>query len=59
MFRWGSDWMWPDGDGPTVVLKDRETGAEVRPCVVDEHTGEPLDVRRVRVGRATSKRGES
>ena len=50
MCRWGSDWMWPEGDEPTVVLKDRETGAEVRPRVVDENTGEPLDVRRVRLG---------
>jgi len=56
MFRWGSDWMWPDGDGPTVVLKDRETGAEVRPRVVDENTGEALDVRRVRVALARSNR---
>ena len=49
MFRWGSDWMWPDGETPTVVLVDRETGAEVRPRVVDENSGEPVDVRRVRV----------
>ena len=34
-----------------VVLKDRETGAVVQPVVIDEHTGERLDVRRLRVGR--------
>jgi hypothetical protein len=56
MFRWGSDWMWPEGDSPTVVMKDRDTGAEVRPRVVDENTGQPLDVRRVRLALATSKR---
>ena len=50
MWRWGSDWLWED-DGPPVVLKDRETGRVVRPLVVDEDTGEPLDVRTVRVGR--------
>ena len=50
MWRWGSDWLWPEGDAPPVVLKDRETGAEVRPRVIDENTGEPLDVRRVRLG---------
>jgi hypothetical protein len=49
MFRWGSDWMWPDHDRPSVVLEDRETGVEVRPRIVDENTGKPLDVRRVRV----------
>jgi len=59
MFRWGSDWMWPDGNGPTVVLKDRDTGAEVRPRVIDENTGEPLDVRRVRIGRAPSNRADA
>ncbi len=56
MFRWGSDWMWPGQDGPTVVLQDRETGAEVRPRVIDENTGAPLDVRRTRIGRAPSHR---
>ncbi len=52
MWRWGSDWMWPDGDGAPVVLKDRSTGRVVRPLVVDEQTGERLDVRTVRIGRA-------
>ena len=56
MFRWGSDWMWPDGEAPTVVLVDRETGAEVRPRVVDENSGEPVDVRRVRVSAVQPSR---
>ena len=52
MWRWGSDWMWEDEEGgPPVVLKDRESGRVVRPVVVDEETGEPLDVRALRVGR--------
>lgn len=51
MFRWGSDWLW-DERGAPVVLVDAESGTEVRPLVVDEHTGKPLDVRRVRVARA-------
>ena len=52
MWRWGSDWMWEDEDsGPPVVLKDRESGRVVRPVVVDEATGEPVDVRSLRVGR--------
>ena len=41
--------MWSDDDAPEVVLEDRKTGAVVRPRVVDEATGEPLDVRRVRL----------
>ena len=50
MWRWGEDWLWDD-DGPQVVLKDRETGRVVRPLVVDEATGEPIDVRTLRMGR--------
>jgi DNA-binding HxlR family transcriptional regulator len=52
MWRWGSDWLWPDGDGPPLVLEDRTTGEIIRPVVVDERTGRPLDLRRIRVGRA-------
>lgn len=51
MWRWGSDWMWPSGEPPPVVLEDRDSGEVVRPLVVDERTGRPLDVRAVRVGR--------
>ena len=39
MWRWGMDWQWTDDDPPLVLL-DRETGAEVRPVVVDERTGD-------------------
>jgi DNA-binding HxlR family transcriptional regulator len=48
MWRWGSDWLW-DEHGPPVVLVNVESGAEVRPLVVDERTGTPLDLRRLRV----------
>lgn len=48
MFRWGSDWMWGD-EGAPVTLADRDTGAPIRPVVVDEHTGRRLDVRRIRL----------
>ncbi len=51
MWRWGSDWLWPDGQEPPVVLKDRDSGEIVSPLVVDEHTGEPVDVRRLRMAR--------
>jgi DNA-binding HxlR family transcriptional regulator len=51
MWRWGSDWMWPDGDGPVVALKSRATSEVVTPAVIDETTGERLTVRSVRVAR--------
>ena len=50
MWRWGSDWMWGEGSTP-LVLVDGQTGAEVRPAVVDEKTGEAIDVRRLRLAR--------
>jgi DNA-binding HxlR family transcriptional regulator len=57
MWRWGSDWLWTDEtEGPPMALKDRTTGAEVRPVVVDEYTGERLDIRRIRVGRPAAGR---
>jgi DNA-binding HxlR family transcriptional regulator len=52
MWRWGEDWLWPTGS-PPVALVDRETGKAVRPVVVDEHTGERIDVRKLRM---TSRR---
>jgi DNA-binding HxlR family transcriptional regulator len=48
MIRWGDDWLAGD-EGPPVELVDRATGAPVRPLVVDEHTGEPIDPRRLTV----------
>jgi len=51
MWRWGEDWLWPDGGQPPVRLVDRETGEEIRPLVVDESTGERLDIRRTKIRR--------
>jgi DNA-binding HxlR family transcriptional regulator len=48
MWRFGTDWQWPDGQSP-LVLVDRDSGEEINPVVVDEHTGERIDVRRLRV----------
>lgn len=47
MWRWGEDWLWPEGE-PPVELVSRETGRRVRPVVVDEETGERIDLRRLR-----------
>ena len=51
MWRWGSDWLWDDDDPMPIKLVDRETEREVRPVVIDEHTGERIDVRRLRLRR--------
>jgi DNA-binding HxlR family transcriptional regulator len=48
MWRFGIDWEWSEDD-PPFVLRNRETGAEIRPMVVDEVSGEPLDVRQIRL----------
>ena len=50
MWRWGADWLWEEGGETPFELYDKESGAPVRPRVVDEHTGRPIDVRRIRVG---------
>ncbi len=50
MWRYGEDWLWPEGDQPTLQIFDSESGEEIHPRVVDERTGEPIDVRRVRLG---------
>ena len=51
MWRWGSDWLWEKGSKPPLELYDPESGSPIHPQVVDENTGAPIDVRRVRVGR--------
>ncbi|MBI2706222.1 MAG: helix-turn-helix transcriptional regulator [Actinobacteria bacterium] len=48
MWRWGADWQWGD-EAPPIKLVDRDTGKEVVPAVVDENTGQRIDVRRLRV----------
>ena len=49
MWRWGSDWLWEYGSESPFELYDKKTGRPVRPRVVDENTGKPIDVRQVRV----------
>ena len=49
MWRWGSDWLWEEGSEPAIELTDKETGRPLRPQLVDENTGDPIDVRKVRV----------
>lgn len=49
MWRFGEDWLWPEGSEPPIELVDRDSGDRVEPLVVDERTGEPIDVRKLRV----------
>jgi DNA-binding HxlR family transcriptional regulator len=51
MWRWGEDWLWPDGGAPPVKLVDRESGDDIHPVVIDEHTGQRLDIRRTKICR--------
>lgn len=55
MWRWGTDWCWPAGEGPVMALESQATGQVVQPVVVDEATGERLDIRSIRIGRARSR----
>lgn len=48
LHRWGNDWLATD-DGPPVEMVDRTTGRVIKPVVVDEETGEPLDPRQITV----------
>jgi DNA-binding HxlR family transcriptional regulator len=51
MWSFGEDWLFGEA-GPTVALKERETGRRVKVAVVDAETGLPLDLTAVRMGRA-------
>ena len=56
MWRWGSDWLWPDSQ-PPVELVDRQTRRRVDPVVVDERTGNRIDVSQLSLrGRRTHPR---
>lgn len=67
MWRWGSDWLFdpPDADPGeghdplTLQLVDAASGDEIVPLVVDERTGEPIDVRRVRLRQRSSSNSAS
>ncbi|MBJ20166.1 MAG: helix-turn-helix transcriptional regulator [bacterium] len=50
MWRFGEDWLWEEGTQSPLQLFDRETGESVAPRVVDERTGEAIDVRQMRLG---------
>ena len=49
MWRFGDDWLFDESPGAAVQLVDQRTGDEVRPLVIDEATGLPLDLASTRV----------
>ena len=51
MWRFGEDWLWnrDDGDETPLELFDKRSGEPIRPLVIDETTGDAIDVRRVRL----------
>ena len=50
MWRYGEDWLWEEGSQPAIEMYNPETGQPVRPLVIDENTGDPIDVRNLRIG---------
>ena len=57
MMRWGDEWLdWPEG--PPIKLVDKASGEAIDPVLVDRHTGEPLEPRRIRVVTAAEGRGQ-
>ena len=59
MWRFGEDWRFTeDPEANVLELVDRDTGRRIEPVVVDATTGEPLDVRRVRVRVRSEETGE-
>ena len=50
MWRFAEDWLWEEGSESPLQLFDRKTGEPVAPRVVNERTGEPIDVRQMWLG---------
>lgn len=49
MMSFGEKWYFDTGQTP-IELFDRRTGARVRPALIDQNTGEPLDPRQLYCG---------
>jgi DNA-binding HxlR family transcriptional regulator len=47
MMRWGDDWLFEEGRAP-VELYDQRTGRKLTPLVIDETTGQALELGDVR-----------
>ncbi|MDG2028269.1 MAG: helix-turn-helix domain-containing protein [Acidimicrobiales bacterium] len=56
MWRFGEEHLWEDGEQPLVELAFRDTKERVRPVVVDEATGRPVDLAAIRIRSRTRTR---
>lgn len=57
MWTWGDRWMFEGGrEGPGGVLRmaDGESGETIVPVVVDERSGQRVDLRKIRIRRKSS-----
>ena len=57
MWTWGDRWMFdggPDGTGGQLRMADRESGETIVPVVVDERSGQRVDLRNIRIRRKSS-----
>jgi DNA-binding HxlR family transcriptional regulator len=50
MWTFGEEWLF-DADHPSPLGLKSKSGSPIRPIVIDESTGEPLDCREVRLRR--------
>lgn len=51
MWEYGDRWLFSESPGASVELVDRRTGSPVRPILIDETTGDPIDRASLRVRR--------
>lgn len=55
MWRYGEDHLWDDDAAPPLELAWTDTDEPVRPTVVDETTGRPVSLDRIRLRRRPSR----
>ncbi|MDJ0752273.1 MAG: helix-turn-helix domain-containing protein [Ardenticatenaceae bacterium] len=48
LVQWGDKWMAGD-DGPPLNYVDRQTGEPLRPILVDQNSGRPIDIHQVKI----------
>jgi len=49
MWQFGDEWLFDDSPGARIELIDRRTGEPIRPRMIDETTGNPLDLPSTRI----------
>jgi DNA-binding HxlR family transcriptional regulator len=49
MWKFGDEWMFESSPGAQIELIDKRSGQPIRPRLIDETTGEPLDLAATRI----------